>query len=815
MISPDAVTRSIRLRPWQKAALDKLVASEQADFLAVATPGAGKTTFALTAARHLLAERPRRLVVVAPTAHLKVQWAQAAARFALHLDPAWSATDGRLPADMHGIVTTYQQVASSAATLAPLAQGAVVIFDEIHHAADDQAWGTSVREAFDGVAHRLSLSGTPFRSDTQAIPFVRYQLDEAVADFEYGYGDALRDRRVVRPVYFPRTGGHMEWTAPDGTLNEASFDDALDATRSSQRLRTALSLEGEWLPAVLRQAIDQLAAIRTVQPDAGGLVIATDQDHARGISALLRERFGARSTVVTSDDPDASDRIAGFARSLDPWLIAVRMVSEGVDIPRLRVGVYATTTTTELFFRQAVGRFVRWTAGVRDQKAFLFIPDDARLRARAFQIADLRRHSLTKRASEWAERDPAEFDTGQEEQLSLFAALSAVATGHELDEGPPGDAWDDDDVDGDLGFEDDPSLLVALAPPPSLGGGGPDADAFSAGTSDAGSGLTRREEKQRLRERNADLVASLVRRTGRTHPQVIAELNRMAGIGRVTEATIEQLPQAPRRRRTLAPQDLTCSPSRDAGRRAWAHFGPRKGRLGSGVDGLGRSRLGGAVRLDRRPGRRSPAPGLLRAVGRHQATDHLVHGPEHDQRDDGQAPVGRFTTKADQSAGAFSSAPRWAGPRVVALPQARSAPAPTSRSARPRDQLALVKRSACRGSSTVAAAAEQLRPRCRGPPRTAGRGGGGSPNRRPLAAASPTSHGFIGLPWRRACTRPTTSTGSMVPRISTAPAAVSAATHHFSFFHAQVHTAIRGAAHSSTSIQPSRPPWMPPGVRPA
>ncbi|MGF2075702.1 hypothetical protein, partial [Enterococcus casseliflavus] len=86
---------------------------------------------------------------------------------------------------------------------------------EVHHAGEEQAWGESLRLAFEGAARRLSLSGTPFRSDTRAIPFVRYEADEAVPDFEYGYGDALRDGRVVRPVYFPRMGGQMEWSAPD------------------------------------------------------------------------------------------------------------------------------------------------------------------------------------------------------------------------------------------------------------------------------------------------------------------------------------------------------------------------------------------------------------------------------------------------------------------------------------------------------------------------------------------------------------------------------------------------------------------------
>ncbi|MCB1030717.1 MAG: DEAD/DEAH box helicase [Acidimicrobiales bacterium] len=532
------MTRSIRLRPWQKAAFEKYVAAGQDDFLTVATPGAGKTTFALTVARHVLSERPRsRVIVVAPTAHLKVQWAKAAARFALHLDPAWSPSDGEFPSDMHGIVTTYQQVASSADVLASLSTDAFVIFDEIHHAADDRAWGDSVRRAFTPSVRRLAISGTPFRSDTNSIPFVRYVLDEAAPDFEYGYGDALGDGRVVRPVYFPRTGGEMEWTAPDGSLQSASFDDSLDQVRSSQRLRTALSLEGEWLPTVLREAVGRLDEIRKTHTDAGGLVIAIDQDHARGIASILRDRFGQQATVVTSDDPDASDRIAKFSAGTTPWLVAVRMVSEGVDIPRLRVGVYATTTTTELFFRQAVGRFVRWVPGVKGQKAYLFIPDDPRLRSRAFQIADQRRHSLRKRDQERAERDPAALDEGAEEQMSLFAALSAVATDQSVHA-----TFDGDEVDDDLdpSLDDDPNLVLTLAPPPPLSGDRRPLEDMGIELGGAAA-RTRREEKRRLREQNAEIVATLVRRTGQTHAQINAELNRLSGVGRITEATVTQL----------------------------------------------------------------------------------------------------------------------------------------------------------------------------------------------------------------------------------------------------------------------------------
>ena len=181
------MARTVTLRPWQKAALERLAASDRPDFLAVATPGAGKTGFALMAARHALATDPaRRLLVVVPTAHLKAQWARAAVPFELHLDPQWSATDGALPPDMHGVVMTYQQVAGCATVIRGLAAGSFVVFDEIHHAADDRAWGDAVRTAFEPAGRRLALSGTPFRSDVAAIPFVRYQNDEAVADYEYG-----------------------------------------------------------------------------------------------------------------------------------------------------------------------------------------------------------------------------------------------------------------------------------------------------------------------------------------------------------------------------------------------------------------------------------------------------------------------------------------------------------------------------------------------------------------------------------------------------------------------------------------------------
>jgi hypothetical protein len=340
----------------------------------------------------------------------------------------------------------------------------------------------------------------------------------------------------------------MEWIAPDGSAQAAAFDDPLDRTRAAQRLRTALSLDGEWLATVLLQANERLTVLRRSQPDAGGLVIAADQDHAQGIADLLRYRCGVRATVAVSDDPLSSSRIARFTAASDPWIVAVRMVSEGVDIPRLRVGVYATTTTTELFFRQAVGRFVRWTRGVPRQKAYLFIPDDVRLRTWATQIADARRHSLRKPTDvDGAPTDEAALDELRHEddrgdQLSMFAALSAVVTGE--DESSVFDVDDallarldqldrlEDDGGGDAALD---LALPALPGGPTSGAG---ATGNGSGNGDA---ANPRRQRAELREANAKLVQDLVWATGMGHAQVNGQLNRLVGLRRVDEATIDQL----------------------------------------------------------------------------------------------------------------------------------------------------------------------------------------------------------------------------------------------------------------------------------
>jgi superfamily II DNA or RNA helicase len=393
------------LRAWQTAAMHDYFERSPRDYLAVATPGAGKTTFALSVASELIGRRiVDRVVVVAPTEHLKNQWAEAAARAGIPLDPTYSAGKGRTSSDFVGVAVTYAGVAVN-----PLAMRirterfkTLVILDEIHHAGDALSWGEGVREAFEPAARRLALTGTPFRSDVNPIPFVSYApgddgIPRSVADYTYGYAHALSDH-VVRPVLFLAYSGDMTWRTRAGDEVAARLGEPLTKDLTAQALRTALDPQGSWMPSVLAAADKRLSEVRRHVPDAGGLVIASDQESARAYARLLTDISGEKPAVVLSDEKAASKRISQFSDNDQRWMVAVRMVSEGVDVPRLAVGVWATTTATPLFFAQAVGRFVR--ARAKGETASVFLPSVPTLLGYASELEAQRDHVLGRRITD-------------------------------------------------------------------------------------------------------------------------------------------------------------------------------------------------------------------------------------------------------------------------------------------------------------------------------------------------------------------------------------------------------------------------------
>ena len=390
------------LRQWQQEALNKYITEAPQDFLAVATPGAGKTTFALTIARMLLDSRVvERLVIVVPTEHLKVQWSNSAAKQGMALDAAFS-NSSPFNNSYDGVCVTYAQVGMKPTKhyQVATAKKTLVILDEIHHAGDAKSWGDGVRLAYAHSTRRLALTGTPFRSDDSQIPFVRYEEApdspgalQSSADYTYGYGEALKDG-VVRPVVFLAYSGQARWRNSAGEEFEARLGEPLNAEQTARAWRTALDPKGDWIPAVLQAAHTRLQQLREVTPDAGGLVIATDKTTARAYATMLGKISSTPVTVVLSDEAGASERIKEFSASTDEWMVAVRMVSEGVDVPRLAVGVYATSASTPLFFAQAIGRFVR--SRRPGESASVFLPSVPVLLELASKMEKQRNHVLGK-----------------------------------------------------------------------------------------------------------------------------------------------------------------------------------------------------------------------------------------------------------------------------------------------------------------------------------------------------------------------------------------------------------------------------------
>ncbi|MFV2100226.1 DEAD/DEAH box helicase [Micromonospora sp. LOL_024] len=554
------------LRAWQRKALVEYLRRRSDDFTAVATPGAGKTTFALRIAAELLADGSVEAVtVVAPTEHLKTQWAESAALVGIQLDSAFRNADVHSTADFHGAVITYAQVgmAPQVHRRRTMTRRTLVILDEIHHAGDSRTWGDGVKAAFEPAVRRLMLTGTPFRSDDNPIPFVDYErgsdgLLRSRADSVYGYTDALRDG-VVRPVLFLAYSGETRWRTNAGEELAARLGEPMTQDLVAQAWRTALDPAGDWMPQVLRAADARLTVLRVAgMPDAAGLVIASDQQAARSYARLIEQVTGEKAAVVLSDDVGASARIATFGASQQRWMVAVRMVSEGVDIPRLAVGVYATSASTPLYFAQAIGRFVR--ARRSGETASVFLPSVPHLLGLASEMEVERDHVLGKPSDregfdddllERAQRD----DQASGELEKRFTALSATA---ELDQvifdgasfGTAAQAGTPEEEEylglpGLLTSEQVAALLskrqadqlAAQRRRVAERAGAP----VTAPAAAPPAPMSAAQRRVALRRQLNALVAARHHRTGQPHGKIHAELRRLCGGPPSAQATIEQL----------------------------------------------------------------------------------------------------------------------------------------------------------------------------------------------------------------------------------------------------------------------------------
>jgi len=547
------------LRGWQRRALVRYLGANPRDFLTVATPGAGKTAFALRVAGELLADGTvERITVVVPTEHLKTQWALVAAGVGIALDPKFTNSSGQTSSEYHGVVVTYAQVASHPTRHRVRTENyrTLVVFDEIHHGGDAKSWGEAIREAYTDASRRLALTGTPFRSDDSPIPFVTYEPDgeglmRSQADHTYGYAEALADG-VVRPVVFLAYSGEARWRDSAGEEHAARLGEPLTTEHTARAWRTALNPAGEWMPAVLQAANKRLTQLREGgMPDAGAMVIASDQTAARAYAAVLTKLTGQTPTVVLSDDPGSSARIAEYSTGTSPWLVAVRMVSEGVDVPRLAVGVYATCASTPLFFAQAIGRFVRTRRP--GETASIFLPSVPNLLLLASEMEAQRNHVLGKphresqEDNDYVERrksEPGELDNGFE-SLGADAELDQVIfDGSSFGTATPAGSEEEADylgIPGLLDAEQMRDLLRRRQEEQLTRRSRAVGDIASGMASPLGSRPSTHGQLRELRRELNALVSIAHHRTGKPNGWIHNELRRICGGPPIAAATTDQL----------------------------------------------------------------------------------------------------------------------------------------------------------------------------------------------------------------------------------------------------------------------------------
>jgi superfamily II DNA or RNA helicase len=383
-----------RLRAWQAEFLTEFARNTSPSFLLVALPGAGKTVAALSAARDWIDHDPtrRKIVVIVPTDALRNQWqAEASALFGLQLQAreftSWKSS-------MVGFVLTYQGLPghSQLWQLRCHEYEILVICDEVHHAGERNEWGFHLRESFSTAGRRLLMSGTPFRGDSTRIPFVNYDSEGVcVDDFRYDYPRAIREG-VIRVVRFQHEKGIVRRLTAIGE-QATELTSELEDEAAGEALRQILKPD-RFTEGLLRLAHTQLLRCRETMPNAGGLVICCDQDHAQKIARQLHTITGEPAAVIVSDGDRATSTVDEFRNSMQMWVVAVRQISEGVDIKRLMVLTYLTTARTPLFFRQAVGRIVRAMGTPEDMEAYCFLPDHRALVQHAQQITEAQAQAI-------------------------------------------------------------------------------------------------------------------------------------------------------------------------------------------------------------------------------------------------------------------------------------------------------------------------------------------------------------------------------------------------------------------------------------
>lgn len=401
-----STSKTFTPRRWQTKALEVFTdwrtqrqSGDSRTFTAAITGGAGKTHIGAMIAKQLISKwEIENLIIICPSNTIAEQWITT---FAIHnLDLfAWKP-DIKTDKIFDGVLTYHMLNNHPGRINRYIDLKTLIIFDECHHLADSLSWGDASKLAAKNAGYRLMLTGTPFREDEAKIPFVTYKNGELVTNYEYTYGQALQDN-YVRPIFFRALDADSHWQLDHNLTNKRLLEDDMSQLDTSRTLNTALDPSSKWFQSIIEMAHQQLVTIRRQQPDAGAIITCRDQSHAKAVQRKIQQITKTNPILAISEDTDSDNKIDEFRTSTDEWLVVVRKGSEGLDIPRLQIGVWATNITKQLSFLQFVWRIVRYRDGAaNNEKAYFYMPAHESLINFANSIRDMRSHILNEETHE-------------------------------------------------------------------------------------------------------------------------------------------------------------------------------------------------------------------------------------------------------------------------------------------------------------------------------------------------------------------------------------------------------------------------------
>ncbi len=382
------------LRQWQTDCYKELLrvkADGRNKFLSVAGVGSGKTFFSAFVFNEFRSKGEfDSVVIISPTENIKRNWSITFQYdFNLKVDHGYQFKHS-WPRDCHGVSLTYQSLNPLNLQVLKryITRKVFLIIDEVHHAGDERSWGNAIQELGDEAGFVLLLSGTPTRGDNSPIPFVTYQRKnpneegtktyELKYDFYYSYAESIKDK-VCCPTIFPRNFSNVQ-TIEGYKKLEYADQDSLEMRKLYNNI---ISVKEEGIGCYVYEtfirANKQLCELNDKRnQNFAGLIVCNTIPDAIKLHERIYKEFGADFVeLVTSNDPDSSKKIENFKFSYCPWIISINMISEGVDISRIRVIVYASNVISPVRFIQVMGRGVRNPQHKENDSdvCYMYIPD--------------------------------------------------------------------------------------------------------------------------------------------------------------------------------------------------------------------------------------------------------------------------------------------------------------------------------------------------------------------------------------------------------------------------------------------------------